>query len=207
MAFYKFDKHQKYRCGKDTMNALENYIHHYFSIGIDDCKTIATLFKTEQLAKGDFYLKTERQCNKLSFIQDGLMRIYVNLPDAEVTQWIGTPGYFITDLSAFLFRNPARWNIQALTDVSLFTISYDDYISIGKILPKWNELEKLFIGKCFVILENRVFDHLSLSAEERYKRLFNQNRELLNQVPLQYIASMLGMTPETFSRIRRKMIS
>jgi CRP-like cAMP-binding protein len=189
------------------MNELENYIHHYFSISIDDCKTIAGLFKSEQLAKGDFYLKTERQCNRLSFIRDGLMRIYVNLPDTEVTQWIGTPGYFITDLSAFLFRNPARWNIQALTDVSLFTISYDDYISIGKILPKWNELEKLFIGKCFVVLENRVFDHLSLSAEERYKRLFEQNRELFNQVPLQYLASMLGMTPETFSRIRRKMIS
>ena len=54
-------------------------------------------------------------------------------------------------------------------------------------------------------MESRVFDLISLSAEERYKRLFDQNRELLNQVPLQYIASMLGMTPETFSRIRKKL--
>jgi CRP-like cAMP-binding protein len=57
------------------------------------------------------------------------------------------------------------------------------------------------------MLENRVFDFISLTAEERYKKLFDTNRELFNQVPLQYLASMLGMTPETFSRIRRKMIS
>jgi CRP-like cAMP-binding protein len=78
---------------------------------------------------------------------------------------------------------------------------------IGKVVPKWNDFEKLFVSKCFVMLENRVFDFISLTAEERYKKLFDTNRELFNQVPLQYLASMLGMTPETFSRIRRKMIS
>jgi hypothetical protein len=62
------------------------------------------------------------------------------------------------------------------------------------------------MGKCFVMLENRVFDLISMPAEERYQKLFDQNRKLFNQVPLQYLASMLGMTPETFSRIRRKMI-
>ena len=186
------------------MNELENYIHHYFSISVDDCKVIASLFKAEELAKGDFYLKINKYCNKMSFISEGLLRVYVNLPDKEVTQWIGTSGYFVTDLSGFLFRQPSRWNIQALTSVKLHTISYDDYINIGKLIPKWHELEKLFIGKCFVMLENRVFDLLSLSAEERYQRLFEQNKELLNQVSLQYIASMLGMTPETFSRVRRK---
>jgi CRP-like cAMP-binding protein len=56
-------------------------------------------------------------------------------------------------------------------------------------------------------MESRVFDLISLTAEDRYKSLFEQNRELFNQVPLQYIASMLGMTPETFSRIRKKQSS
>jgi len=189
------------------MNELESYIHHYFSVSTSDCQTIAGLFTRENLTKGDFYLKTGRYCNKMSFIKQGLLRIYVDLPTGEVTQWISTPAYFITDLSAFLFRAPARWNIQALTDTEMFTIDHEDYINIGKLIPKWHELEKLFIGKCFVMLENRVFDHLSLTAEERYDRFFEQNRELFNQVPLQYLASMLGMTPETFSRIRRKKLS
>ena len=113
----------------------------------------------------------------------------------------------MTDIASFLFRNPSRFNIHALTDTRLYTIEHEQYIGMGKLMPKWNEFEKLFIAKCFVMIENRVFDLISKPAEERYQQLFDQNRELFNQVPLQYLASMLGMTPETFSRIRKKMIS
>ncbi len=73
------------------------------------------------------------------------------------------------------------------------------------LVPKWQVLEKLFIAKCFTVMEDRIFAHLSMTAEERYVSFFEANKELFNQVPLQYIASMLGMTPETFSRIRNKM--
>ena len=72
------------------------------------------------------------------------------------------------------------------------------------MVPKWVELEKMFITKCFSILEDRILQHLSLSAEERYNQLFEFNKELFNVVPLQYLASMLGMAPETLSRIRKK---
>jgi CRP/FNR family transcriptional regulator, anaerobic regulatory protein len=62
----------------------------------------------------------------------------------------------------------------------------------------------MFIVRCFKALEDRVFGHLSMSAEERYLYFFENNKELFNQVPLLYIASMLGMTAETFSRIRKR---
>lgn len=189
------------------MNELENHIHHFFSIGLDDCEKISGLFKTELLKKGNYFLKSGKYCNKLSFIQEGILRIYVSMPDKEVTQWISTGGFFITDISSFIFRNPSRFNILALADTKLFTIDYEQYLTMGKLVPKWNEFEKLFIGNYFVMMENRVFDLISMSAEDRYKQLFDQNSELFNQVPLQYLASMLGVTPETFSRIRRKMIS
>ena len=124
----------------------------------------------------------------------------------EVTQWISTPGYFVTDLSSLLFESPSRWTVEALTDAEIYTISGIDYKSIGDFVPSWHELEKLFVAKCFTILEDRVFTHLSMSAEERYSHFFDSNKELFNQVPLHYIASMLGMTPETFSRIRNKQL-
>ena len=134
------------------------------------------------------------------------MRIYVDIDAKEITQWISSEGNFITDLSSFTFNTPARWTIQALTDTQLYTIQKEDYNKLGELIPEWHQIEKLFIAKCFTILEDRVFSHLSMTAEERYNLFFEQNRELFNQVPLQYIASMLGMTPETFSRIRKKQL-
>ena len=189
------------------MSELENYIQHYFSISPDDCKKVAGLFKTETLEKGAYWLKAGKYCDKMSFIQQGILRMYVSQPDREVTQWIGSAGFFITDISSFVFRNISKFHIQALTETRLYTIDHAEYLTLGKLVPKWNEFERLFIGKYFVIMESRVFDLISKPAEERYQQLFDQNRELFNQVPLQYLASMLGMTPETFSRIRKKMVS
>lgn len=189
------------------MTELEKYIQAYFGIEKKDLAVIGNLFHPAILKKGEYYTRTGKVCDKLSFIRSGLVRIYEFQGEKEITQWISSPGYFVTDLSSLLFHTPARRHIQALTDVELFTINADAYRKIADLVPQWHELEKLFIGKCFTILEDRIFSQLSLSAEERYKQFFDSNKELFNEVPLQYLASMLGMTPETFSRIRRKMIS
>lgn len=189
------------------MTALEQHIKSYFGISEEDLSQVASLFTLQKMNKGDYFLRTGHLCDKLSFVKSGMMRIYVTGEDKEVTQWISTPGYFITDLASLVFGKPARWTIQALVDTELYTITRADYNRIGKLVPQWAELEKLFIAKCFIILEDRIFTHLSMSAEERYEAFFAGNKELFNQVPLQYIASMLGMTPETFSRIRKKLTS
>lgn len=189
------------------MTALEQHIKSYFGISEDDLSTVASLFSLQTIKKGTFYLKTGHLCDKLSFVKSGMLRIYITNEEKEVTQWISTQGYFVTDLASLVFSQPARWTIQALADTELYTISKDDYTRINKIVPQWSELEKLFIAKCFILLEDRIFSHLSMSAEERYEAFFQTNKELFNQVPLQYIASMLGMTPETFSRIRKKLSS
>lgn len=190
------------------MSELQNYIKSYFGVVNEvELEIISHYFKRKTLKKGVFFLETNRQANQLSFVQEGILRIFVHTEEKEVTQWISTKGSFITDLSSFMFDTPARWNIQALSDVELFSINKEDYKALGKQIPQWQELEKLFLAKCFIFLEDRVFSHLSMTAEERYEFFYGQNRELFNQVPLQYIASMLGMTPETLSRIRKKQIS
>ncbi len=185
------------------MTELEYYIKSYFGI-VDEksLNTIASLFKISTCKKGDFFLKAWSYCNMLGFVEEGLFRIFATNTDKEITQWISTKGYFITDLSSFVCQNAARWNIQALIDCEVFVIKKKDYDNIKNVVPKWLALEKLFITKCFTSMEDRIFSLLSLSTEERYNLLFSQNPELFNQVPLHYLASMLGMTAETFSRIR-----
>jgi len=188
------------------MTELENYIQSYFGFSqSNELNTIGSLFKTQKIEKGEFLLKSGQNCDKLVFISSGIIRIYALHDGEEITQWISVKGGFVTDLASLIFDSPARWNIQALTNADLYVIHKEDYRKIGNIIPKWHELEKLFIAKCFIMLEDRVFGFLSLSAEERYHIFFENNKSLFNEVPLQFIASMLGMTPETFSRIRKKV--
>ncbi|HEY9044609.1 MAG TPA: Crp/Fnr family transcriptional regulator [Ohtaekwangia sp.] len=188
------------------MNELEHYITSYFGIARHDLEAISSLFKLTALQKGDYYLKPGEVCGTLSFQRSGIIRVYIQDEDRETTQWISTKGQFISDLSGIIFNRPARASIQALTDCELYTISSQDYAGIGKRIPSWHELEKLFIARCFVFMEERIYTLLSMSTEARYRWLFDQQPELFNQVPLQYLASMLGMTPETLSRIRGKKI-
>jgi len=189
------------------MTELQQYIKSYFGVSSNDLKIIQELFFEEDLNKGDFYVKKGHYCNKFSFVKNGYFRVFAPQNNKDVTQWISSNGYFITDLSSLVFDTPARWNIQALTDCKLYTISKNDYNLLNQKVENWQHLEKLFISKCFLTLEDRVFNLISLSAEERYDKLFEQDKELFNIIPLQYLASMLGMSPETLSRIRKKKLS
>jgi len=186
------------------MTELEKYIHGYFGVEEKDVSRIAAFFKPVRLKKGEYFLQFGQRSDRLAFVQNGILREFVFVGEKEITKWISSQGYFVVDLNSFVFNQPARWNIQALTDCELFVIDAALYQQIGDMIPKWLELEKLFITQCFAMLEDRVLQHLSMSAEERYHQLFQYNKELFNMVPLQYLASMLGMAPETLSRLRKK---
>jgi len=178
---------------------------HFGALSQDDLAVIHSYFKEEKLNRNENFTESGEICNKLSIVKSGILRVYALSEDGrEITQWLSTKDFFVTELMGFFFNQPNRWTIQAFTEVELFTISKTDYIKLCQEFPKWIEIEKQFIIKCFAMMEDRIFSHLSMTAEERYNQYFEQHKELFNQVPLQYIASVLGMTPETFSRIRKR---
>jgi CRP-like cAMP-binding protein len=186
---------------------LCNYLASYFGLFESDAQKIVDWFQPETIPKNEYFIRKGAYCHKLSFIKSGYFRIYDEHNGREITQWISSESDFVTEINSFFFGVPSQWNIQAISDCECYTISQSDYQRMGEEISNWNSLETKFMAKCFAMLENRVFSFLAMTAEERYGALFRYNKELFNNVQLHYLASMLGMTPETLSRIRRKAIS
>lgn len=187
------------------MIELQKSISEVFGLNYQEFSEIQYLFQRKKINKGDYFLKQGQYCKMFGVVENGILREYLNIKEKEVTKWFSTSGYFAVDIASFLFNQPANVNYQALTDVDLYIIGQKDFEKISNHIPRWNQIEKLFFAKCFNVLEKRLIGHLSMTAEERYQQLFDLNPILFNQVPLNYIASMIGMSPETLSRIRKKI--
>ena len=121
------------------MNELQQYIQSYFGVPNEALSELANLFVPTTLKRGDFHTKSDSYHSNLSFLSHGFIRIYAIYEGKEITQWISTPGEFVTDLSCARFDLPARWDIQAITDCELYTISADNYRKIGSLIPGWEK--------------------------------------------------------------------
>jgi CRP-like cAMP-binding protein len=186
------------------MSKLKKYIIETFGFTESEFQKIKDFFQPKKIPKGEYFLKEGQYVRQMGFVESGILREFLFVNDKEVTKWFSTSGYFAVDLAGFLFDENSKVNYQAISDVEILVISKENYNKISTKVSRWDKLEKMFLAKCFTVLENRVVSHLALSAEERYSQLFAFNPTLFNEVPLNQIASMLGMTAETLSRIRKK---
>lgn len=186
------------------MQSLIHFLHSELGLPEDLIPTVTTFFREEDVEKKTFLTKKGATCQKLSWIERGYVRFFSHTEKKAVTHWIFGDGQLITDVASFYLQEPAKWNMQALTDLKMYSLSYDDFQALRKERPEWDGFEKLLLIRLMSAMENRVYALLSMSAEERYHYLFQSDSKMFNELPLQYLASMMGMSPETLSRIRAK---
>ena len=189
------------------MNALKQCIRSHIAIDDRSLNEITHQFKPTAFAKGEYFLKAGSLAREMAFIQSGYLRMYDIANGKEITLWIAGENRFITSLSSFVFQSENHWNIQCITDSSLLVLSRDAHFELCKQQPKWLEFDNLLLANSFRLLEQSMFDQLHTTARQRLDTLMKEQPELFNHVPLQYIASMIGITPESLSRLLKELAS
>ncbi|QWX84607.1 Crp/Fnr family transcriptional regulator [Cellulophaga sp. HaHaR_3_176] len=185
------------------MEKLKNCILNQIVIEEKSMDNILSVFEPLEITKGEFFLKSGKICRQMAFIESGYMRMYDIVDGKEITLWIGSNSKFITSLSSFIFETYNSWNIQAITDCKLYIINRENHFKLSKAEPKWLEFDNILLANSFALLEKSMFSQLHTTAKQRFLSLLDEEPELFKNVPLQFIASMLGITPESLSRLRK----
>ncbi len=182
---------------------LNDFLSYYLPGG--ELKPVIESFHELSVKKGRHLLKPGQDCNYLAFIQEGCFRVYYPDPKGrEIITWFSFPGMVITDLLGFYTTGKAQFYVEAIEDSTLFKITKNDLEKLYKAFPQYREFGRKFAEEALTILMQRTMSLHTKSAEERYKELL-QIPEFMKKIPLKYLASYLGITDTSLSRIRKKI--
>jgi CRP-like cAMP-binding protein len=170
---------------------------------------LQSILVPRQLRKKEHFLRQDEHCKYLGFITRGYVRLYY-LVDAggagggvvEVTKDFNFEQQFCGSYASFSLQQPSRFNIVAMEPVSLYLLGRDSLYRLMDKHPAIQKLVRLQMERMFIYKELRETSFLLDSPEQRYRQLLAHMPGILQRVPLKYIASYLGMSPETLSRIR-----
>lgn len=163
------------------------------------------LTETIKIEKNQTLLRVNERCNQLYFINKGLLRGYYLGDGKEITHWFAQEDEFATSFYAFIAEKPSFETIQALEDSELVMISYQNLQSLYKKFPETERVGRIITETYYVKLEERLLSLQFKTAKERYAGLMQNKPSLLQRAPLGHIASYLGITQETLSRIRAEV--
>ena len=187
----------------------ENLIHFFEATNLvphQKALEIADSFIEKNFSKGDFFLKEGSLSNGYFYLEKGVMRSYAWDTDGnDVTTGFYTGNSVVFEVSSFFNRTISKENIQAISDCSGWLVTYDELNRLFHALPEFREFGRHILVKGFTALKTRMLSMITETAEERYEKLITIHPELFRDIPLKYIASYLGVTDTSLSRIRRKI--
>lgn len=156
--------------------------------------------------KKDLIVKQGRTCNKVYFICKGAARMYFVLDGVENNTYFSFENEWISSYSSFLTNTPSTIYIEAMKPTQVLALSYDDLHSLYDKFRTAERFGRLIAEYLYTCLEARAYSLLINTPEERYIEALNNNSVLFERVSQRYIASYLGIAPESLSRIRKRLM-
>jgi CRP-like cAMP-binding protein len=163
-------------------------------------------FTPRTIRKHQFLLNEGEVCKYFGYVNSGCLREYTidNKGDEHIIQF-AIEDWWVSDLNSFLSGLPATYNIEALHDSELLLLDKSSREELLNTCPKLERFFRILLESNYVATHQRIADSLSDSAEERYLKFIKTYPQLFEKVPQNQIASYLGITPQSLSRIRKEL--
>jgi len=191
---------------KPYQELLAKYILAVFPMSLQKCNDIVEHFSYKEIAKNELYLREGQISQEYCFVVEGFMRSFTyDVEGNEVTTNFVSQNQLMVDLASFFKRIPAQENIQALTQCRVLYVTFEQIQFLFHSMPEFRELGRTFLVNFNVQLKQRMLSMIQQTAEQRYATLMKSNPEILQNAPLKQIASYLGITDTSLSRIRKEL--
>lgn len=184
------------------MEAFFRTIAQFLNLSAEGKAAFASILRKEEYAKGHLLLKPKSICRRVYFIEQGLTRTFYDKDGRDITDWLSAEGSFAGSMISFLTQRPDVRGVELLEPSLLWSFAYDGLEKLYRQSHELERLGRLLATHAYLLVQQRFDDLLFSTAAERYQKLLRHNPSLLQRVPLGMIASYLGVTPETLSRIR-----
>lgn len=187
------------------MKEIRNFIENITPMADSDWQLFSSKLQEVELKKHSILLKLGEVEKYMYFISKGIVRYYIPKEETDLTFGFLFENEFVTGYDSFLTQTPSEYQIETLADSILWRISLKELEEVYEKTSSGNIIGRKMAEKMFLIKSKRELSLLSRTAEERYLDLFSDRPKLLQQIPLKYIASYIGVTPQALSRIRRRI--
>ncbi len=182
---------------------LKESLYEHVELTDEEWELCKNSFRPKRMLKRQFLLQEGDICRDLTFVEKGALYSYSM--DSKGNQHVirfAFDGWWMANLESFFTNTPTRLNIEVLENSELLVLDKNNHEKLLEEIPSYERYHRIIIQNAYVALQQRVENALGLTAEEKYARLIEQSPEFLNRVPLNLVASYLGVSPETLSRVR-----
>ena len=187
------------------MEQIRKYFEKTFQLTERDWQIFSSKLTRQDLPKKHILLQAGQVENNLSFMETGIIRFYIPKAENDLTFAFTFDHNFVSGYDSFLSRTPSIYHIETLAKTTLWQLTYNDLQAIYNETEIGNTIGRQASEALFLKKAKRELSLLHETAEQRYLNLFTEQPRLIKQIPLKYIASYIGITPQALSRIRKRI--
>ena len=190
------------------LEALSQYFQHdYFPLTKEEEAALTQRFTLRQIRRRGFLLQEGEVGRLASFVVAGCFRLYaVDRGGKEHNLLFAVENEWITDLASFYAEQPSRVYIEALEPATVLQIRHDDLLDLFTHYHKFDRNFRILVERAYIALQDRILQSISAPAEERYQNFLTQYPHWARRLPNTQIASYLGITPESLSKLRKGQV-